>query len=88
MSTTAMQVIRVTVFEAPSLPEKIRDARWEAKKRGKSLKDICEEVGMTSSNWYLIEKGVTKELPEDTLRRIEKALDIDLGVNFKQSTAA
>lgn len=88
MNITSMKVIRTTIFEAPSLAEKIRDARWEAKKRGKSLKDICEEVGMTQSNWYLIEKGITKELSEDTVIKIEKALDVDLGINFKQPIAA
>lgn len=88
MTMPTMKVIRTTIFEAPSLAEKIKDARWDAKKRGKSLKEICDEIGMTSSNWYLIEKGITKQLPEETLKKIEKALGVDLGINFKMPIAA
>lgn len=81
-----MKILR-TAFEIPKLGEKIRDARFDAKKKGKKLKDICEEVGMSTQNWYLIEKGITQELPEETLIKIEKSLGVDLRANFNNPIA-
>lgn len=82
-----MKILK-TAFEIPKLNEKIKDARWDAKKNGKSLKDICKEVGMSSQNWYLIEKGVTKEISEETLLKIEKSLGVNLRENFRTPIAA
>ena len=76
-----MKILK-TAFEIPELGKKIRDARFDAKKSGKSLKEICDEVGMTSSNWYLIEKGITKEISEETLTKIEESLQVNLREKF------
>lgn len=79
MMTTLMKVRRVTEIEIPSLGKKIKRAREQDPR---SLVEICQIVGMTTSNWYRIEKEVTKFLPIETLQKIEEVLGIDLGVNF------
>ena len=79
MMTTLMKVRRVTEIEIPGLGAKIRKAREQDPR---SLVEICQIVGMTTSNWYRIEKEVTKFLPIETLQNIEKVLNVDLGVNF------
>jgi hypothetical protein len=43
---------------------------------------------MTSSNWYLIEKGITKEISEATLTKIEESLGVNLKENFRMPIAA
>ena len=75
---TLMRVIRETIVDAPNLGQRIKQAR-ETDPR--SLKAICEAVGMSQMNWYRIERE-EQDLPESTLRKIEKALGIDLGVRF------
>ena len=83
-----MKVIRTTIIEIPRLGEKIKKAR---ENDNRSLTKICQLVGMTTSNWYRIEKEDTKALPEETLIKIEEVLGIDLGTdlaNFKQPIAA
>lgn len=75
---TLMRVIRETIVDAPNLGQRIKQAR-ETDPR--SLKAICEAVGMSQMNWYRIERE-EQDLPESTLRKIEQALGIDLGVRF------
>jgi len=75
-----MKVRRVTDLDVPGLGARIRAAR-EADKR--SLTQICAAVGMTTANWYKVEKEDTKFLPDGTLRKIEQVLGVDLGVNFE-----
>ncbi|MBW4511760.1 MAG: helix-turn-helix domain-containing protein [Scytonematopsis contorta HA4267-MV1] len=75
-----MKVRRTIEREVPGLGQKIKKAR-EAD--GRSLESICGEVGISRVYWYDIEgERVRGSLPEETLRKIEKALNIDLGVNF------
>ena len=75
----AMKVERVQVIEVPGLGEKIRQARGAD---GRSLTVICSLMGMSAANWYRIEQEENKSLPEETLRKIEKVLGVDFGVNF------
>ncbi len=85
---TKMKVIRTTIIEIPSLGEKIKQAR---ENDNRSLTKICQLVGMTTSNWYRIEKEDTKALPEETLKKIEEVLGVDLRVtekNFRTPIAA
>jgi transcriptional regulator with XRE-family HTH domain len=78
--TTKMIVRRTIDREVLGLGQKIKRAR-EAD--GRSLEAICGEVGISRVYWYDIEgEKVRGSLPEETLRRIEKALGTDLGVNF------
>lgn len=75
-----MKVRRTVDFEAPGLGKRIKQAR-EADER--SLSEICTSAGISRVYWYDIEEEkVRSALPEDTLRRIEKVLGVDLGVNF------
>ncbi len=75
---TLMRVIRETIIDAPNLGQKIKEAR-DADPR--SLKSICETVGMSQMNWYRIERE-EQDLPELTLRKIEDVLSVNFGVNF------
>jgi transcriptional regulator with XRE-family HTH domain len=80
MTKTYMKVRRTIEKEAPGLGQRIKKAR-EADKR--SLEAICAEAGLSRVYWYDIEKeNVRDSLPEDTLRKIEKVLGVDFGVNF------
>lgn len=79
MMTTLMKVRRVIELEIPGLGEKIKRAREQDPR---SLVEICQIVGMTTSNWYRIEKEITKFLPIETLQKIEEVLNVDLGANF------
>ncbi|MBD2432189.1 MAG: XRE family transcriptional regulator [Mastigocladus sp. ERB_26_2] len=75
-----MKVRRTIEKEVPGLGEKIKQAR-EADDR--SLEAICSEVGISRVYWYDIEsERVRSALPEETLRKIEKVLGVDLGVKF------
>ncbi len=79
MIKALMKVRRVTEIEIPGLGEKIKRVR---EKDPRSLVEICQLVGMTTSNWYRIEKEITKFLPIETLKKIEEVLKVDLGVEF------
>ncbi len=75
----AMKVRKVIERDFPDLGSTIRRARESA---GRPLTQICREINMTTANWYKIEKGDTKVLPLETLRTIEKVLNVDLGVDL------
>jgi len=74
-----MKVRRTVEREFPGLGTRIKKAR-EADSR--SLAQICGEIDITAANWYKIEKEETKFLPLETLRKIEKVLQVDLEVNL------
>jgi len=76
----AMKVRRVIEVDVPGLGARIRAAR-EADER--SLTQICAAVGMTTANWYKIEKEETKFLPDKTLKNIERVLGVSLGVDME-----
>lgn len=73
-----MKVVKTTFVEVPELGERIKQAR-EADRR--SLRKICEAVGMTPANWYRIERE-EQALPIETLRKIEKELKVDFNVEM------
>ncbi len=80
MSGVCMKVRRTTDLEIPGLGRKIKLAR-EADTR--SLETICREVQLSRVYWYDIEsERIRGALPEETLRRIEEVLGVDLGVEF------
>ena len=79
MVMALMKVRRVTEIEIPDLGEKIKKAREQDPR---SLVEICRLVGMTTSNWYRIEKNIPTYLPIETVQKIEEVLGIDLGVSF------
>ena len=64
------------------ISERIRQARIDVSNR-KSLAAICDEVGVSTTYWYDIEKNkIRGALSIENLRKIEKALGIDLGVTL------
>lgn len=81
---TQMKIRKVVtkVADVHGLGEKIKQARMSLPRDGKSLEDLCDEVGFSRTYWYSIEKGSVKTLSIETLQKIEKALGVDFGVKF------
>ncbi|MHC5820592.1 MAG: helix-turn-helix domain-containing protein [Nostoc sp.] len=68
------------VREFPGLGERIKKGR-EGDKR--SLTQICRDSGVSRAYWYHLEnEQIYSCVSEDTIRKIEAALNIDLGVTF------
>jgi transcriptional regulator with XRE-family HTH domain len=81
MSTTPMKVRRTIDKEVPHLGQKIRQAREAS---GRSVESLIKEAGISRVYWYDIENENVRALPEETLRRIEQTLGVDLGVSFDE----
>ncbi|BAZ33640.1 transcriptional regulator (plasmid) [Cylindrospermum sp. NIES-4074] len=78
---TKMRVRQVREIEVDGLGERIKQARL---KSSKSLERICDEVGVSRTYWYDVEKETLKGgLSIENLRRIEKALGVNFGVKFE-----
>ncbi len=74
----AMKITKTITVEVPGLGAKIK---YHRERDPRSLIKICQAMGMTSANWYRIEKE-DQSLPIETLRKIEAVLGVDLGVNI------
>lgn len=73
-------LMRVTfVREFPGLGERIKQLRLNS---GKPLAQLAADAGVSVPHWNRIENERVKDLPEETLRGIEQALGVDLGVRF------
>ncbi len=80
MLAAKMRVRQVKEIEIYGLGAQIKKARLAS---SKSLEQICDEVGVSRTYWYDIEKETLKgALSIENLRKIEQALGIDLGVCF------
>lgn len=78
-----MKVVHKIEIEVPDLGDRIRKARKASRK---SMAQLCGEADVTSSYWYQIEAGtLSGGVTLTTIRAIEKALEVDLGVQFKWS---
>jgi transcriptional regulator with XRE-family HTH domain len=78
----AVQVKRIVEFvrEFPGLGQRIRQAREQDKR---ALTTICRECGLSRSYWYQLEsEDLRSAVTEEAIRKIEKVLGVDLGVNF------
>jgi len=74
--TSSTFVVEVPV-EVGDLPQKI----WEARRLcRRNHVDLCRDAGITRQYWTQIEKGQRKSIPLHTLRKIEKALGVDFGI--------
>lgn len=79
---TKMRVRQVREVEIYGLGERIKQARLEIAVT-KSLEQICDEVGVSRTYWYDIEKETLKgALSIENLRKIEQALGVNFGVEF------
>ena len=79
MTSSVIRIRRTDEIEAPDLAAKLKAAR-EADKR--SLSEICRQIGVSNQYWYNIERGSLTTMSLDMLRKIEKVLDVDFGVNL------
>ncbi|MGF2037355.1 MAG: helix-turn-helix domain-containing protein [Nostoc sp. CmiVER01] len=76
----AVKIRRYTDIEISGLGGKIKQAR---KADGRSVEVLAGEADISRSYWHDIEaERIRDALPEDTLRKIERVLGIDLGVKF------
>ena len=82
MSKNIMKVKRSIERYAPGLGAKIKQAR-EADKR--SVETLCGLAEISRVYWN---ERIRGSLPEETLRRIERVLGIDLGVDFEEPLAS
>ncbi|MBW4557116.1 MAG: helix-turn-helix domain-containing protein [Trichormus sp. ATA11-4-KO1] len=72
--------MRVTFSkEFPGLGEKIRSLR---KASPKTMTELAAEAGISANHWSRIEREKVQDLPIETLRGIEKALGVGLGIQL------
>lgn len=86
--STGMRVKRVVEHEVyiPDLGAKIQEAR---KAINKPLTVLCKEADVSRNYWYQLESGkIPGTVSEETLRKIEKVLGVNLGVNFEEMFSA
>lgn len=80
---TGLRVRQIREIEVEGLGDRIKTARLAS---SKSLEQLCEEVGVSRTYWYDVEKETLKgTLSLENLRKIEQALNVNLGVKFAAS---
>lgn len=63
-----------------SLGDRIKQAR---EKSDRGVSSLAKEVGISRNYWYQLEsESVLSGIKEETLRKIETTLGVDLGVSF------
>jgi predicted transcriptional regulator len=82
LTTIKMKLTKLLSIDAPGLGEQIKKAR-EADPR--ALTTICRLVGMSTQNWYRIERE-EQSLPIETLQKIEQVLGVAFGYQFDETT--
>jgi transcriptional regulator with XRE-family HTH domain len=76
-----MDVVRQIRVTVPDLSRKIKEAR---EKDGRSAQILATLAGISTAYWYQIEQGKRQWISEETLRGMEQALNISLGVTFEE----
>ena len=80
MVQAKVRIRQIKEIEIDGLGEVIKRSRIAS---GKSLDQLCDEVGVSRTYWYDVEKETLKgALSIENLRKIESALGVDLGVSF------
>lgn len=64
-----------TYYEFDNLCDRIKKARKDSPK---TMTQLAAQAGMSASNWYRIESDQVKRLPIETLRAMERALEVTL----------
>ncbi len=77
-----MKVRRVQERELPKLAAQLKEAR---KASSLSLLKICEQLGITPTYWYKLEREESNSISYELLRKIEELLSIDLGARFSET---
>lgn len=83
-----MKVRRIVKQEVDinNLGNRIKEARL---KSDRSLSQLAASVGISRNYWYQLEaEAVLGGVAEDTLRKIENVLGVDLGVKFDEELIA
>jgi transcriptional regulator with XRE-family HTH domain len=76
-----MRIRQVREIEIEGLGERIKQARLDSRK---SLEQICDEVGVSRTYWYDIEKETVRgALSIENLRKIEEVLGVEFGVTLQ-----
>jgi transcriptional regulator with XRE-family HTH domain len=80
MNQLQIKRVKETILDISDLGLKIKNAR---ENDNRSLSQICRECNISRSYWYQLEsEDLRAPASEEIIRKIELALDIDLGVNF------
>ena len=79
----AVRIRKIQEIEVKGISDRIKQARLSLPRNGKTLDDLCHEVGISRTYWYDIENDrIRGAFSIENLRKIEKALDINLGVSL------
>lgn len=79
MTVKVRRIIKQEI-DIPNLGKQIKEAR-EADPR--SVTKLASIVGISRNYWYQLEaEAVLGGVAEDTIRKVEKILNADFGINF------
>lgn len=79
MAVKVRRIIKQEV-DVPGLGDRIKQARESA---NRPVTQLAKEAGISRNYWYQLEaESVLSGLSEDTLRKIEEVLGVNLGVKF------
>lgn len=80
MSVKVKQIIKREI-EVPDLGKRIKEAREAS---GRSLSSLAKEAQFSRNYWYQVEaEAVLGGISLETLRKIEKVLGVDFGVEIE-----
>lgn len=84
MSSVQVKRTVEVVRDFPGLGQRIRQAR---DRDARTLTDICRDCKLSRSYWYQLEnEDMRAPATEDIIRRIEKVLGVELGVQFEDDS--
>jgi predicted transcriptional regulator len=78
MTLSKMKILKTIEVDVPDLPLKIRSTRIAD---GRSISELCRQIGMSRTNWYRMEAG-TQSLPLETLRKLQNVFGNNLGIEI------
>ncbi|MBP0017187.1 MAG: hypothetical protein J7647_06460 [Cyanobacteria bacterium SBLK] len=80
--TKALKIRVVRDYDADDLPEWLRNT---AKNSGKSISQICRDAEITTAYWYSLLKGKYESIADETLKKLEKALNDRYPANWRDN---
>jgi transcriptional regulator with XRE-family HTH domain len=81
MPVKVRRIIKLEI-DIPELGERIKQAREAS---GRPVTQLAKEAGISRNYWYQLEaEAVLGGMAEETLRKIEEVLGVDLGVQFDE----
>jgi transcriptional regulator with XRE-family HTH domain len=79
MTLSKMKILKTIELDVPDLPFRIRSTRIAD---GRSISELCRQIGMSRTNWYRMEAG-TQSLPLETLRKLQHVFGNNLGIDIE-----